>query len=304
MFIKKIGLIGLGVIGSPIAHKLWLKYKNDFCILASGEFKSLLTSSEILINETKFEPAIIEKKEELGKTLDLIIVCVKNYHLENVVRDIINVIDENTIILPLQNGLYSYEFFKRKFPNNVVLHGYMQGPNTEIDGNIIKYENPGEVHVGSNSNPGLAIKVYNILNDAEFPVKFENDIVYMVWKKWMLNVAGNSVTALTGADYSMFKTSEELVAVCRQAMEEFLMIAQANDVDLTKKDIDDIMKYFTTYKGSKKTSMLEDVINKRKTENEFLAGYAVEIARKHDVKVPIIESLNNLVAIQELMYLN
>ncbi|MFI3202467.1 MAG: ketopantoate reductase family protein [Eubacteriales bacterium] len=301
MIINKIGLIGLGVIGSPIAHKLWLKYKDDFCVLASGEIKEYLTSSDIFINDEIFAPKIISDKHELGCELDLVIVCVKNYHLESVVDDINNVVGVNTIILPLQNGVYAYDFFKEKFHNNIVLHGYMQGPNTEVNGLNINYKNSGEIHLGSNVNPGMAIDVYNVLHVSKFPVKYENDILHMVWKKWMLNVAGNSVTALTGADYSMFKESKELVSICRQAMEEFLLVADASGVDLSEDDIEDIVLYYTTYSGNKKTSMLEDIVNRRRTENEYLAGYAVDIAYKYNIKIPIIESLYKLITIKEVV---
>ena len=80
------------------------------------------------------------------------------------------------------------------------------------------------------------------------------------------------MTALTGADYSNFKDSPALQNICRKAMEEFLHVSEAEGIRLTNNDIQDILDYYTTYKGSKRTSMLEDVINHRKTENEYLAG--------------------------------
>lgn len=56
------------------------------------------------------------------------------------------------------------------------------------------------------------------------------------------------------------------------------MVAQYENVELIKKDIDDVIDYYITYKGSKKTSMLEDIMNNRKTENEYLAGDLIRLA--------------------------
>ena len=118
----------------------------------------------------------------------------------------------------------------------------------------------------------------------------------------MLNVAGNSVTALTSADYSMFKDVKELQVLCRKSMLEFLQIAEAENIGLTNSDIDDIIDYYVTYKGNKKTSMLEDVLNHRRTENEYLAGELLRHAENIGIDLPIIKTLYTLVDIKEKLY--
>ena len=45
----RIGLIGLGAIGTPIAHKLFKKYGDDFCLIASADIKQLLLSKPICV---------------------------------------------------------------------------------------------------------------------------------------------------------------------------------------------------------------------------------------------------------------
>ena len=75
------------------------------------------------------------------------------------------------------------------------------------------------------------------------------------------------------------------------------------NVELMKKDIDDVIDYYITYKGSKKTSMLEDIMNNRKTENEYLAGDLIRLAEKHGVSTPMIKTLYYLIKIREEQYL-
>lgn len=64
---------------------------------------------------------------------------------------------------------------------------------------------------------------------------------------------GNSVTALTGADYSKFRTYEALQTICRKSMREFVKVAQAKEIPLFEEDIEDIIQYYVNYKGAKKT---------------------------------------------------
>lgn len=301
-----VGLIGFGAIGTPIAHKLYNKYHDRFILIASGKRREKLQNQEITINGEKFHPTVVSSKQEVRDSLQLLIVCVKNYQLMDALGDIRSVISEQTIILPLQNGISSYEFFSKEFPDNIVLQGYVQGPNTRKTESDFEYTNPGVMHIGDQvrSILDIAADVYAFLNQAGIEVHLEQDIRLMVWKKWMLNVAGNSVTALTNADYKDFKDSIDLQTLCVSAMREFVAVAQAEGIQLTETDIQDVIDYYVNYKGSKRTSMLEDVSNRRKTENDYLAGKIVELSKKHSLETPIISSLYLLMKIKEVLYLN
>lgn len=299
-----VALIGLGAIGTPIAHKLNNAYGDNFSLIAGGAFRKELENSQLTVNGQSFSPKIISDLSEIENQVELLIVCVKNYDLKFAVDDIRKVVTENTVILPLQNGIYSYKFFCRNFPDNQILQGYVQGPNTRRKDDAIEYDNPGEMHIGKSdrSSDDCVYRIYEILDNAGVDVTIEQDIRKMVWKKWMLNVAGNSVTALTGADYSMFKDVEELQQLCRQSMAEFLEVAAAENIGLANDDIEDIINYYVTYSGNKKTSMLEDVLNHRKTENEYLAGELLNMADNFNLDLPITKTLYSLVSIKEKLY--
>lgn len=303
--IEQIALIGLGAIGIPIAHKLYHTYANAFHLVLSGTRRKRFELKETKINNQRFSPHVISAKDEINKGLDLIIICVKNYDLEAALYDIRSVITTKTIILPLQNGIYAHEFLKKIFPENLVLEGYVQGPNTYCENGSYFYQNAGEMHIGS-SNPifsNLAEAVFKSLKDAGIEAHLEEDIRHMVWKKWMLNVAGNSITALTGADYSMFKYYNDLQQLCMTAMEEFIKVAEAECVRLDKNDVHDIIEYYVSYNGRKKTSMLMDVLNERKTENDYLAGKLLELADHHEIDVPVTKTLYCLMEVKERVYM-
>ena len=161
---KYIALIGLGAIGIPIAHKLYEKYGDRFMLVANGERRRKLTQT-MYVNNELFCPKVISDKQELDEELDLLIVCIKNYDIQKSVNDIKKVVTEKTIILPLQNGITSYQFFKKTFPNNIILQGYVQGPNTVKNNNVMRYQNSGIMHIGdpNKANMDLIQKIYDIL---------------------------------------------------------------------------------------------------------------------------------------------
>ena len=81
-------------------------------------------------------------------------------------------------------------------------------------------------------------------------------------------------------------------------------MAQAKEIPLTEEDIEDIIQYYVSYKGAKKTSMLEDVLHHRRTENEYLAGTLLQMAEKKRIPVPATETLYLLMKAKEEIYLN
>lgn len=305
MIENTVALIGLGAIGTPIAHKLNKYYGNHFALVASGKRRHKLEMSELYVNGERFIPNIISNREEAINKVELLLICVKNYDLKSATDDIKNVVSEDTIILPLQNGIHSYDLFCKMLPNNRVLQGYVQGPNTERKENSISYSNPGAIFTGkTDSSTRQSVQfVYDLLKVADVQISIENDIRKMVWKKWMLNVAGNSITALTGADYSHFKDSSELEKLCRNVMREFIMVASAERIGLSEDDIEEVIRYYVTYQGTKKTSTLEDVLNRRRTENEFLAGELLNIGDKYGLNLTITQTIYSLLKVKEELYL-
>lgn len=302
----RIGVIGLGVIGAPIANILYTHNSDDFYLALNTKRRERFQRMDSRINNEHFRPQIITTREDADGPLDLLIIAIKNHDIERSIDDIRSVISPETVILPLQNGIHSYEYLKETLKDNIVIRGYVQGPNTIKHGDSFRYTNTGEMHIGAINEAieEAAREAFNHLDAAGINVFWEDDINHMVWKKWMLNVAGNSVTALTLANYSSFRHNDELVDTCVKIMQEFISVAAAEGIHLDENDIEDVIRYYTSYKGGKRTSMLDDVENFRKTENEFLAGTIVKIAARHNIPIPRIELLNSLINIREKKYLD
>lgn len=300
-----IALIGLGAVGVPIANLLFKKYNKDFILLSSKDFLYTLTDKDIYINNELFQPEVMSEKSQLIKKISLLIVTVKNYHIISTCDFLKTMIDDNTVILPLQNGIYSFDYFKKEFPNNVILEGFAKGPNTIITRNGFEYQRTGELHIGA-TNEAIkqsAKEVWQILDNAGMQCYYDDDIRREVWKKLMLNVAGNAITAITEIDYCDFKNSPEVQELCRRTMREYILVANKNRIDLNDRDIEDVINYYLSFRVSKHTSMLEDVLHKRKTENEYIAGYISRLASEMGIYTPNIDMLYNLVKIKETVYL-
>lgn len=305
MKMKTVGLIGLGAVGVPLAEHLYKAFGNHFYILADQKHAIPLRNNHWFINGAPFAPHIVSDRSELQEELDVVFVCVKNYSIASVATYLKQIISAHTVILPLQNGVYSHEYFAGEFPEHVILEGFAQGPNTKVIDTDFVYQNPGVYHMGS-SNPAYAEyaeAVHHILQNSGIHCYYDQDIQKQIWKKLMLNVAGNALTAITGMNYSMFRHVPEAQTLCLAVMHEFVHVAEKKGISIREDDMQSVMQYFTTYEEPKRTSMLEDVLAKRKTENEYIAGYIYHLACDYQMEVPNIQMLYFLMKIKEKVYL-
>lgn len=236
--------------------------------------------------------------------LDVLIIAVKNYDLISTSLLIDYFISDNTILLPVENGIWASRYLRNKYPEHIVAECYVRGPDTRHIENGFAYTKSGTLHIGTSkgNDQDLIMKVYESLKISDMDVHYEENINTMIWRKWMLNVAGNTVTALTGASYRMFADSKDLQMICRQIMREFLLVANSEGVPLTWADIDETIDYYCSFTTDKITSMLEDVQNERRTENEYITGELLRIAEERGIDLPINKTMYTLVKLKEYVY--
>ncbi len=74
-------------------------------------------------------------------------------------------------------------------------------------------------------------------------------------------------------------------------MEEAAAAAGAEGISLGTREIDDCFRIMDMLGAEGKTSMLQDVEARRKTEVEAFGGTVCSLAKKHGIEVPINEAL-------------
>ena len=87
------------------------------------------------------------------------------------------------------------------------------------------------------------------------------------------------------------QTSREAQNVMNGAMMEAVKVAQAEGINLREEDVQGIYPILNGLGPQGKTSMLQDVEAKRKTEVEAFSGKLIELAEKHGISVPVNRTL-------------
>ncbi len=304
MKIKTVALIGMGAVGTVYGNLLYKKFGSDFAVITDESRKEKSRKSGFTLNNDTFYPNIASNGENNIK-YDLIIFCVKNYQLEGAIEDVRSFVGENTIMITLLNGVTARTRIHAAYPDNKVLYGLvMKIDAIRTENKVINTVN-GEIHLGDADNTIISKEVQAVVdcfNDTGIKNIVFDDMIRMVWKKFMLNVGVNQVTAVTRATYGNVTSIDTNLILFKKAMLEVLTIAKATNIDLKEEDIDEFVELMSNFSPNGKTSMLQDVEAKRKTEVDYFAGTVVEMGEKLNIPTPVNYVLYCIIKSIEQLY--
>lgn len=288
IMIKNIGVIGAGSVGSILISHLFLAYPDNFYLLASGERAERMRKNGLSINDRTLKPTIYSDSSQ-DIRLNLLIVAVKSYSLDSVIADIRPLINKDTIILPLLNGIMATERLRAAFPDNRVLYGVMIRTDAHRTGHKVYYTTTGEIQLGYAFNNPIAPEVAEIrecLSRSGLNANIYEDMKRIQWRKWMLNTGGSQAAVEIGVECGYFEQVDEIVEIIRLCIDEIVELAKAEKVNITTKDRDDIIQFLLGYPAHKKMSMLQDVEAGRPIEIEEYAGTVIRLGEKHGIPTP------------------
>lgn len=304
MKIKSVALIGMGAVGTIYGNLLYKTYGSNFVVIADKNRKEKLKKDGFTLNGKIFHPEIVSNGA-LNKKIDLIIFCVKNYQLSQAIEDVKDFVGKDTVLITLLNGVTARSRIHAAYPENKVLYGLttkIDAQRTE-DGVINTVD--GVIHFGEADNTTISPVVQSV-SDCFTKAGIENlvftDMIRTIWKKFMLNVGANQITAITRAPYGKITSIDTNLVLFKGAMMEVLAIAKASGIDLREEDIEEFVTLMSNFSPNGKTSMLQDVEAKRKTEVDYFAGTVVEMGKKLNIPTPVNHVLYCIIKSIEELY--
>jgi 2-dehydropantoate 2-reductase len=310
----RVCVVGAGAIGGLIAAKLALA-GNSVTVIDLGMHLAAIKQNGLKLewHDGKVETAkvkAVDKAADAGKQ-DLVILAVKAHYLDQAARDLDALLEPNTMVMTVQNGL-PWWYFQRlggKYDNKKLDSLDPSGILTrKIDANRLigcvvypaaAVTAPGVIHhvegdrfpVGEldGKETDRVRQVHDLFVKAGLKSRVLNDIRSEIWLKAWGNLSFNPISALTHAtlvDICQFPETRHLAA---KMMEEAQTIAQKLGVTFRVS----IEKRIAGAEGvgAHKTSMLQDVEAGRSLETEALIGSVLEMARLTETPAPAIEAV-------------
>jgi 2-dehydropantoate 2-reductase len=272
-------------------------------LVAKGERYEKLSKDGLIVNGQHYPIPVINPGGG-ASPCDFIMVAVKNHQLSEALRDMAPVVGKDTIFLSVMNGIDSEEQIGSAYGMEKVLYAVVVGIDALRQGNVVTFSKQGKLFFGEavNRMPSDRVRtVQSLFHRAAIAYETPHDMIRALWWKFMINVGINQVSAVLRAPYRVFHHSQEARELTEAAMKEVIALARAADIELTDKDITDFYPYLFAMSLDGKTSMVQDIEAKRKTEVEMFAGKVIELGRKHGIPTPVNETLFRLLRAMEAL---
>ncbi len=287
--IRKVAILGAGALGAFYASKFLSMPQFITTLIATGQRAVKLKENGLTVNGKHFPITTVGPTKECAP-VDLIIVALKHHQLATAAPDLHELIGSNTIILSVMNGLDSEEILGRMFGMEKLLYCVVAGIEAVRQDGKVTVTTPGRFYFGEAINRQITDRVNRVkraLDLANIPTEIPEDMIRILWWKFMINVGVNQASAVLRAPYSVFQQSADARLVIKVLMQEVIALAKVTQVNLGESDLEDLESLLITASPQGKTSMLQDLEAGRKTEIDMFAGKILELGSKYCVPTPM-----------------
>ena len=288
---KKIAVIGIGGVGGYVAGMLAKAYPHE-SIRENGLVLHSDYKGEIVAKPERVVPV-----REMGQQ-DYIFICVKNYSLEDVCENIRDMVTDDTVIIPVMNGVDPGEKIRSLIGRGTVVDSLIYTVAfANADFSISQQDTFTWLCIGiKNADQGQQEKVTQvaeILKGADIDYKDDGDIEVEIWRKYILNCAFNVMTAFYDNTIGELRRDPVKAQQYETLVWEAASVGRAKGVALTDEHIQEVIHKFRHVHADNATSSLQRdfQICKKQTELETFSGYIVQEAKRLGVSIPLSEEM-------------
>ena len=316
----KVCIFGAGAIGGYMGVKL-AKAGADVSLVARGPHLAAMQEKGLTLieeGETTTVPVTASDDPAALGVQDYVIVTLKAHSVPPVVSKMAPLIGPNTTIVSGVNGVPWWYFHKLEGthegtrlqsvdPGNVQWDGF--GPDRVlgcvvypaaevIEPGVIKHIEGNRFSLGEpdGSKSERALALSKILSNAGLKAPVRPKLRDEIWVKLWGNLSFNPISALTHATLDVLCTDEGTRAVARNMMVEAQEIAERLGVKFPI-DVDRRIAGGAAV-GAHRTSMLQDLDQKRPLEIDALVASVQELGCVTDVATPTIDTVLGLIRLR------
>lgn len=301
---KKVCVVGMGGVGGYIACMLAKHFDNVYFFARGKRLEAIRQKGLKLCSNVHGEIVVHPKMasdnaEEIG-AMDYIFLCVKNFSLEQVCAEILPMINENTVIIPLLNGVGVSEEVCRLIGKGTIIDGLVYIISGADKDFVIHHTSSYcNIHIGyetknnfENSTLGdsILLEVQKLLQSEEITCIIEKDIKAAIWEKYILNCAFNVITAYYNTAIGEIRKNETAIMQVKALLNEACKVARKLKINIDD-NLEEIHFNRIMYKQSDQatSSLQRDMAVGRQSELEVFSGKLLQLAANCEIKIPTTE---------------
>ncbi|NNF98643.1 MAG: 2-dehydropantoate 2-reductase [Desulfobacteraceae bacterium] len=303
---QKVGIIGAGAMGG-LFGALLVEAGHDVRLLdISVEHVNNINQNGLTIeseSRTRVVPiTATTQPAKMGK-VDLAVVFVKSYHTAAAAVAAAAILDKEGCVLTLQNGMGNADTIADAVNKKQVVAGTTSHGATFLSPGRIRHAGIGPTIVGPWDSRGSdkAAEIAGMFTRAGIETSAIDDVRRILWEKLLINVGINAITALTHIKNGEIIDQPATMALSRAAVEEAMAVAATMGIRVREDAVENV---FTVARATaaNRSSMGQDVDNRRSTEIHAINGAVVVEGGKIGVDTPVNKTLAALVETLQTHY--
>lgn len=288
--IKNVLLCGLGGLGCICATAISDSKVGNLKVLTDVERFKRYSSNPTIFNGKNYNFEYI-LPDSADFQADLVIIATKNNGFEQVLSEVKNFVSKDTIFISLLNGIHSERRIGEVFSDKNVITCFYIGHSCIRDGRNISQDGVYEYVIGITQDyQKEALNLFvDYFEKTNIHYRVSDQIIDEYWKKFLINVGINQVSAVTGLTLKDVKKDEKKSELLKNVMKEGAKVAEKAGIKNHKTIYDSAVHFLFEELDDATPSMLQDIKAKRQTEVDIFAGEIIKLAKKYNVEVPANE---------------
>ncbi len=290
----KFAIMGTGGIGGYYGGLL-SRSGQDVTFIARGTHLQTIREKGLIVKSVHGDftvfPASATHNPSKAGIADVILFTTKTYQTDEAALLIKPLIGPNTVVVSLQNGIDSADRI-----GAVVGLQHMLGGTTwcsvalEAPGVIGQYSQFRRIALGEfNGQTTSRLQfVCDAFNAAGFTVELCDDILKVLWTKFVFIAPVMLIGSLTRMTFGDYRNVPEARAVLLEAINEVSALAKASGVKLDADVAAQTLAFIDSGEPGIKPSMQRDVESGKPSELESMIGAVVRLGIKHNVPTPVM----------------
>ncbi|MEW6405336.1 MAG: 2-dehydropantoate 2-reductase, partial [Chloroflexota bacterium] len=294
----KIVVFGTGGVGGYFGGRL-AQAGQDVTFIARGAHLDAMTESGLSVDsiggDFVIQPVKATDSPESIGPVDLILLAVKSWQLQEAIEGMKPLVAEGTSILPLMNGVEHIDALQNAFGLKHVLGGLCSISALKAGPGHIKHLGmPPTIAFGEldNAKSGRVAALRQIFESLQgVTVLSPANILVAMWDKFIFIAALSGVGAVTRQTTGEFRANPEWREMLIHAMEETAAVGRARGVPLPETIVTEILGRIDAVQPHVTASMQKDIMAGRPSELDAQNGAVIRMGRAVGIPTPTHEKI-------------
>ncbi len=243
----------------------------------------------------------ITRPEVAASRPECLIVFTKTLHTSKALEAARGVLQPDTLVLTLQNGLGNAEKLAGFIEPSRIAVGVTTVPADLVEPGHVHSHGEGHVRMmmaDGSQNDRLAA-LARALTGAGLATTVDPTVHAAIWQKVAFNAALNTVCAVANCTVGDVGRMPVARSLAHRIATEVLAVAAADGLGVDEAVLHATLDHALDHHLAHKPSMLQDLLAGRPTEIDAINGEVLRAARRLGVAAPCTEALDTLVRLRE-----